>query len=320
MPIFNPKKFTKYLSLLPNTNLMSNKTLLVIVGATAVGKTALTIRLAQALHTSILSADSRQFFREMQIGTARPDTLEMNNIPHYLLGHISIEQTYTVSDFEQEALGILDKLFQNQDTVILTGGSGLYVKVLCEGIDPIPQIEPSWREKVQQAYQENGLSFLQKELALLDAKYFAEVDQQNPQRLMRALEVCWATGKPFSDFRQGRKQERPFRAIKIGLERPREELYERINMRVDTMLAKGLLEEVKTLLPYKNHNALQTVGYKEIFDYLEGIHNWEEAVRLIKQNTRHYAKRQMTWFKKDKEIQWFHPEAYEEILKLATSI
>lgn len=299
---------------------MPQKTLLVIVGATAVGKTDISIRLAQNLHTSILSADSRQFFREMQIGTARPSSAEMQDVPHYLLGHISIAQTYTVSNFEQEALNILDALFKSQDIVLLTGGSGLYVKVLCEGIDAIPDIEPHWREKVQQAYHENGLSFLQKELAHLDADYFAEVDIHNPQRLMRALEVCWATGKPFSNFRQGKKQERPFRTIKIGLERPREELYERINKRVDEMLENGLLEEVKSLLPYKTHNALQTVGYKEIFDYLEGKHNWEETIRLIKQNTRHYAKRQMTWFKKDKEIQWFHPEAYEDILKLIKSL
>ncbi|GAB4127905.1 MAG: tRNA (adenosine(37)-N6)-dimethylallyltransferase MiaA [Raineya sp.] len=299
---------------------MAKKTLLVLVGATAVGKTDLSIRLAQTLQTAILSADSRQFFREMQIGTARPTPAEMQNVTHYLLGHISIEQTYTVSDFEQEALHILEKLFETKNIVILTGGSGLYVKVLCEGIDAIPQIEPHWREKVQQAYQEKGLAFLQSEVARLDANYFAEVDQQNPQRLMRALEVCWATGKPFSSFRQAKKKERPFRIIKIGLERPRAELYERINSRVDAMLENGLLDEVKKLLPYKKHNALQTVGYKEIFDYLEGKQTWHATIRLIKQNTRHYAKRQMTWFKKDKEIQWFAPEDYEKILQLITTI
>lgn len=294
---------------------MLNKTLLVIVGATAVGKTELTIRLAKKFNTLILSADSRQFFVEMQIGTARPSPAEMQNIPHYLMGHISIRQDYTVSDFEQEALAILKKEFENKDIIILTGGSGLYVKVLCEGLDNMPQIEAHWREKVQQAYQEKGIEFLQKELAKLDPVYFAQVDIHNPQRLMRALEVSWATGKPFSSFRQGKKQPRPFRILKIGLARPREELYERINRRVDTMLEEGLLEEVKSLLPYKSHNALQTVGYKEIFDFLENKQTWEETVRLIKQNTRHYAKRQMTWFKKDKEIHWFHPEEYQGILR-----
>lgn len=284
-----------------------------MVGATAVGKTDLTIRLAQELDTAIISADSRQFFEEMQIGTARPTRAEMQNVPHYLLGHISITQNYTASDFEQEALGVLERLFENKEIVILTGGSGLYVKVLCEGIDPMPAVAPHWREKVQQAYQEKGLAFLQEELARLDAAYFAEVDIQNPQRLMRALEICWATGKPFSSFRQGTKQERPFQILKIGLERPRQELYERINRRVDIMLEQGLLEEAKKLLPYKSHNALQTVGYKEIFDFLEGKQSWEETIRLIKQNTRHYAKRQMTWFKKDTTIQWFHPEDYQEI-------
>jgi tRNA dimethylallyltransferase len=292
---------------------MHKKTLLVIVGATAVGKTDLTIRLAQELDTAIISADSRQFFQEMQIGTARPTLAEMQNVPHYLLGHISIRQNYTVSDFEQEALGVLERLFENKEIVILTGGSGLYVKVLCEGIDPMPSVAPHWREKVQQAYQEKGLGFLQEELARLDAAYFAEVDIQNPQRLMRAIEICWATGKPFSSFRQGAKQERPFQILTIGLERPRQELYERINRRVELMLEQGLLEEVKKLLPYKSHNALQTVGYKEIFDFLEGKQSWEETIRLIKQNTRHYAKRQMTWFKKDTTIQWFHPEDYQEI-------
>lgn len=293
---------------------MPNKTLLAIVGATAVGKTDLTLRLAKEFETLVLSADSRQFFAEMQIGTARPSLKEMQNIPHYLMGHISIRQNYTVSDFEQEALVILKKEFENKDVIILAGGSGLYVKVLCEGLDNIPPIEAHWREKVQQAYQEKGIEFLQKELAILDAAYFAEVDIHNPQRLMRALEVSWATGKPFSSFRQGKKQERPFRILKIGLERPREELYERINRRVDAMIEQGLLEEAKSLLPYKNHNALQTVGYKEIFDFLENKQNWEETVRLIKQNTRHYAKRQMTWFKKDKEIHWFHPDDYLKIL------
>jgi len=290
-----------------------NKTLLVIVGATAVGKTDLAVRVAKKFATVIVSADSRQFFAEMQIGTARPSTAEMQGVPHHLVGHISIAQNYTVSDFEQEALGILEKEFQTKNLVILTGGSGLYVKVLCEGLDNIPQIEPHWREKAQQAYHEKGIEFLQQELARLDATYFAEVDIHNPQRLMRALEICWATGKPFSYFRQGKKQNRPFRILKIGLERPREELYERINRRVDTMIEQGLLEEAKSLLPYKNHNALQTVGYKEMFDFLENKQTWEETIRLIKQNTRHYAKRQMTWFKKDKEIHWFHPEDYEKM-------
>lgn len=294
---------------------MPNKTLVAIVGATAVGKTDLTVRLAKELNTAIISADSRQFFAEMQIGTARPKPEEMQQVTHYLVGHISITQNYTVSDFEQEALAILEQEFCNKDLVLLTGGSGLYVKVLCEGIDDIPAIEPDWRAKVQEAYRQQGLGFLQQEVARLDPAYFAKVDTQNPQRLMRALEVCWATGKPFSSFRKAEKQKRPFRIIKIGLERPREELYERINKRVDEMVRNGLLEEAQQMLPYKHHNALQTVGYKEMFAFLEGIQTWDETLRLIKQNTRHYAKRQMTWFKKDQEIRWFHPENYDEILE-----
>lgn len=294
---------------------MQQKFLISVVGATAVGKTEMAIRLAKHFQTEIISADSRQFFKELSIGTAKPTPAEMQGVPHYLVDNLSITQNYTVADFERDALVILDKIFAQKNIAILVGGSGLYCKAIWEGFDDIPDVPANIRKQVIELYEQKGLSFLQAELQKLDEVYFKQVDIQNPQRLMRALEVCYATGKPFSSFRKGKKAQRNFQNIKIGLERPREELYERINQRMDLMLSQGLLQEAQSLYPYKTHNALQTVGYREIFDYLEGKQDWENTIRLLKQNSRHYAKRQMTWFKKDTEIIWFHPSQWVEIVQ-----
>jgi tRNA dimethylallyltransferase len=288
--------------------------LISVVGATAVGKTELAIRLAKHFGTVVISADSRQFFQELSIGTAKPSPAEMQEVPHFLINNLSITENYDIGDFEKDATKILSEIYQEKNIAILVGGSGLYCKILWEGMDEMPDADLVLRKQIQEDYRAKGLAFLQEQVQKLDPIYYAQVDIRNPQRLMRALEVCLSTGKPFSDFRKGKKTERQFQNIKIGLERPREELYERINQRMDRMLEAGLLEEAKQVYAYKQHNALQTVGYREIFDYLEGKYDWAETVRLLKQNTRHYAKRQMTWFKKDSEITWFHPSDYSQIL------
>ncbi len=295
--------------------IVQQKFLISVVGATAVGKTEIAIRLAKYFQTEVVSADSRQFFKELSIGTAKPTLAEMQGVPHHLVDNLSITQNYSATDFERDALAILEKLFANKDIAILVGGSGLYCKALWEGFDDIPDVPETIRKQVIEMYQEKGLSFLQSELQKWDEVYFRQVDIQNPQRLMRALEVCYATGKPFSSFRRAKKTQRNFQNIKIGLERPRQELYERINQRMDLMLSQGLLQEAQSLYSYKMHNALQTVGYREIFRYLEGKQDWENTIRLLKQNSRHYAKRQITWFKKDTEITWFHPSQWIEILQ-----
>lgn len=291
----------------------SEKTLITVVGATAVGKTNLCIRLAQKLNTEIISADSRQFFQEMNIGTAKPNENELKMVKHHLIDSHSIKEKYDVRQYEKDVLAILEGIFKEKNTAIITGGSGLYVKTICEGIDEMPHIPSKIRNKLIQEYQEKGIAFLQNELKNIDPEYYEKVDLQNPQRLMRALEVSRFTGKTYSSFRTQKKVKRPFHILKIGLERPREELYERINLRMDKMLEKGLLKEVKSLEKYKSHNALQTLGYQEIFDFLDQKQDWEETVRLLKQNSRRYAKRQMTWFRRDKEIRWFSSENFEDI-------
>ncbi|RAU82557.1 tRNA (adenosine(37)-N6)-dimethylallyltransferase MiaA [Pontibacter arcticus] len=289
------------------------KHLLVVVGPTAVGKTDLCVALAKQFATEIISADSRQFYKEMNIGTAKPNPEEQQGIPHHFVDSHQITEEYNAGAYEQEVLSLLDELFQKHDLVILTGGSGLYVRAVCEGMDEMPEVSPELREQLTQLYQTEGLEPLLAQLQQLDPFYFATVDKANPQRVMRALEVCLASGKPYSGFRLQEKQERPFNIIKIGLNRERTELYNRIDTRMDQMLANGLLEEAKALYPHRSHNALQTVGYKEIFDYLEGKYDWAEAVRLLKRNSRRYAKRQLTWFHKYPDYTWFHPNQLEEI-------
>lgn len=294
-------------------NFHSTKYLVSVVGPTAVGKTDLCIRLAKAFQTEIISADSRQFYKEMLIGTAKPTAEEMQGVPHHFIDSHSIIELYSVGKFERDALELVENLFGKYDLVILTGGSGLYLKALLEGLDDVPEGNLEVRTQLNQRFAKEGIEPLQKELEKLDPDYYREVDLQNPQRIIRALEVCLTTQKPFSRFRKQSKKERPFRTLKIGLNRERAELYERINLRMDLMLEGGLLEEAKSLYSYKEHNALQTVGYQEIFGFLEQEYDWEETVRLLKRNSRRYAKRQLTWFRRDEQITWFHPDDFEEI-------
>ncbi|MGB0840281.1 MAG: tRNA (adenosine(37)-N6)-dimethylallyltransferase MiaA [Chitinophagales bacterium] len=282
--------------------------LIVINGPTAVGKTALSIRLAKTFKTVILSCDSRQFFREMNIGTAKPDAEELAAIPHHFINNLSIFDTYTVGDYEKEALVLLEKLFQKHDVVIMAGGSSLYVKAVCEGLDPFPNVDPVIRASLKQTYTLKGIGFLQNQIQQLDPVYYANVDQHNPQRLLRALEVCLSSGVPYSSFRTNTKKKRPFKIVQIALEMERPILYDRINYRVDLMIQNGLLEEAQNLYTHKTLNALKTVGYKEFFDHWDGNHTMEEAIELIKRNTRRYAKRQLTWLRKIADIQWFNPK------------
>jgi tRNA dimethylallyltransferase len=292
----------------------TQKFLILVVGPTAVGKTSLCLKLANRYQTGIVSCDSRQFYREMNLGTAKPSPTELAASPHYFINSRSIEEDYDVKQFEKEAIELLEKLFAQNRVVIMTGGSGLFAAAVTDGLDEMPEIDSSIRQSIISEYELKGLTFLQEEVKNCDPVYFKLVDQQNPQRLMRALEVYRGTGKPFSDFRVKQKIKRPFDVIKIGLERPREELYARIESRMDGMIDAGLFDEAEALFPKRHLNALQTLGYTEIFDFLEGKYNREEAVRLLKRNSRRYAKRQLTWFKKDSDIRWFNPENEADIL------
>ena len=293
-----------------------------MLGPTAVGKTEICIKLAKKFNTEIISCDSRQFYRELELGTAKPSPEELAEVPHHLINSLSIKEEYDVKKFEKDALEILDRLFERKDVVLMTGGSGLFADAITQGFDDMPNIPNEIREKIIQEYTEKGLDWLQAQVRTADPEYFDQVDQQNPQRLMRALEVILGTGKKFSSFRVKNKAERPFQILKIGLNRDREELYQRIDQRMDQMIAMGLFEEAESFFDQRHHNALQTVGYTEIFGYMEGKYDRDEAVRLLKRNSRRYAKRQLTWFRRDPEIQWFHPDQMEEIqewveLKLA---
>ncbi len=290
--------------------------LIVITGPTAVGKTSVSVALAKHLSTSIISADSRQFYREMRIGTVTPKPEEMENVPHYFIGNLSIKKDYNASRFEEEALNLLEELFKKNSNVILTGGSGLYINALCHGIDDLPDPDDTLREELKRLLREEGIAALRKKLKMLDPVYYEEVDLANPKRLMRALEVCLTTGKPYSSLRQHRHKERDFTILKIGLYREREILNERINYRVDQMMEEGFLKEAKKLIRYRNLNALNTVGYKELFCYLDGDITLEQAVTDIKTHTRRYAKRQMTWFLKDQEIHWVEAKNLSYIFSL----
>jgi len=283
---------------------MKNKHLIVIAGPTASGKTSLAIGLAQHYDAAILSCDSRQFFREMSIGTAKPTATELAAAKHYFINSLSIEEAYSIGDFERDALALLDDYFQDNDIAIMAGGSGMYIKAVCEGLDDYPEVAKGVREALNQKFEEEGLAALQAELQAKDPDYYAKVDQQNHMRLIRALEICRTTGKPFSSFQNQAKALRPFNCLKVGLRWDRAVLYDRINRRVDLMMEAGLLEEVKQLERYRNLNALQAVGYKEFFDYLDGNISLERAVELVKRNTRRYAKRQLTWFRRDEAMHW----------------
>ena len=268
----------------------------------------------------IINADSRQIYRELKIGTARPTEEQMQQIKHYFVGTLGLEDYYSASLFEQQVLELLSQLFQTHDYALLTGGSMMYIDAVCEGIDDIPTIDDETRALMKQRLAEEGLERLCEDLKRLDPEYYEIVDKQNPRRVVHALEICTMTGQTYTSFRRREKRERPFRIIKIGLNRPREELYARINQRVDQMMADGLLEEVKAMYPKRSLNALNTVGYKELFDYLDGRWSLEEAVERIKGNTRRYARKQLTWYKKDDQIRWFHPDEITTIIDYITSL
>ncbi len=295
---------------------MSDKknTVVIVCGPTAVGKTAVAIELAKYFHTQIISADSRQCFKELNIGVAKPSLDELNSVTHHFINSHSIHENVNAGVFETYALNAVNEIFQQNNIAIMVGGTGLYIKSFCEGMDTMPAIDLSIREKIKQQYESNGLLWLQEQLQSKDPVFWQTAEQQNPQRLMRALEIVEATGQSNIDFRKGDKQQRDFDIFKIGLTLPREILYTRINNRVDTMMEQGLLNEVENLIPQKSLNALQTVGYKEFFNYFEGSSTLENAVEELKKNTRHYAKRQMTWFKKDESVQWFQPNEIEMMI------
>jgi tRNA dimethylallyltransferase len=290
------------------------KYLILVVGPTAVGKSDLCLKLAKKFQTEILSCDSRQFYRELNRGTAKPSSEELAEIPHHFINNLSISDSYDVRKYEEEALALLGQLFQKHGVVILTGGTGLFADVVVNGMDAIPEVAPEIREEIIQEYQFKGLTWLQGAVEEVDPEFFVQVDQSNPQRLMRALEIWRGTGLKFSSFRIKKKIKRPFEVIKIGLDRPREELYQRIDNRMDKMLSEGLFEEAEGLFEKRGLNALQTLGYTEIFDFLEGKYDEEELIRLLKRNSRRYAKRQLTWFRRDPLIHWFHPSEEREIL------
>lgn len=296
-------------------------TLLVIAGPTAVGKTALCVELAQKLHTEIISADSRQFYRELSIGTAKPTQEEQGGIKHHFIDSHSIQEYFSPGDFEREALILLEKLFQQHEVVILTGGSGLYIKALLEGLDEMPEVDLTLREQLMQQLSSEGITPLWEQLQRLDPAYAAQVDQQNPQRIVRALEVCLSTGKPYSDFRKKQSADRPFQSIKICLDRPREELYARIDQRMDQMLAQGLVQEAIQYQDFQHLYALKTLGYKEVYGHLRGEYDEAEMIRLLKRNSRHYAKKQLTWFRHQGEFKFMHPdEVKNQLLGISRSM
>ena len=295
-------------------SIIPKKTVIIVAGPTAVGKTAVAIKIARHFNTKIISADSRQCFSEMNIGVARPSAIDLQTIPHHFIASHSIQEEVTAAGFEQYALEKSGELFKRHDTIVLTGGTGLYIRAFCEGLDEIPAIPAETRSEISLQYNQQGIGWLQKQLQIKDPQFYREGEMQNPQRMMRALEVVVATGSSILAFRNGIKKQRPFHIIKIGLELSREELRQRIDARVDSMMEAGLLDEVTALFPYRNLNALQTVGYSELFDFLENKLSLAEAIDQIKIHTRQYAKRQMTWFKKDSEIKWYSPHDTESIL------
>lgn len=295
------------------------KSVIIIAGPTAVGKTAIAIEIAKHFGTEIISADSRQCYKELNIGVARPTQEELAAVPHHFIASHSIHETVNAGIFEQYALGKLQEIFQHNDIAVMVGGTGLYIKAFCEGIDAMPEVTELVRKEITSAYEQYGLSWLQDQIKILDPEFYVVGEMQNPQRLMRALEVFKATGKSILHFRRGQKAERDFKIVKIALDLPKEILHRNINNRVDKMLEHGLLDEARLLIPYQHLNALQTVGYKELFDHFNGKISLPDAIDEIKKNTRRYAKRQLTWFKKDKEYVWLKANEYNISQYLRTS-
>ncbi len=289
------------------------KKLIVLIGPTGVGKTELSLSLAEKYNTCIISADSRQLYKDLVIGTASPTTEQLQRVKHYLVGTLQLTDYYSAARYEEEVITLLNTLYLTHDVVVLTGGSMMYVDAVCKGIDDIPTIDDETRHLMLHRYETEGLDTLCAELKLLDPKYYKVVDLKNPKRVVHALEICYMTGRTYTSFRTQQAKERPFEIIKIGLSRPREELYERINHRVDVMVEAGLVEEVQKVYPHRALNSLNTVGYKEIFNYLNGEWTLAFALDKIKQNSRIYSRKQMTWFKRDKDIRWFHPDDVAEI-------
>jgi tRNA dimethylallyltransferase len=294
--------------------------LLVLLGPTGVGKTDISIDIAGGLGSEIISGDSRQFYSEMAIGTAVPGESQLKKIKHHFIKFLSVKDYYSASLFERDVLTLLPKLFKKKNIVLMVGGSGMYIDAVCNGIDDIPDVDPAIREKYTRKFNEEGIESLRVSLKLLDPEHYKKVDLKNYKRIIRALEICETTGQPYSSFLIKEKRERDFRVIKIGLERPRKELYERINRRVDMMIEQGLEEEARSLFELKDLNALNTVGYREFFEYFENKISIEKAVELIKRNSRRYAKRQMTWWSKDKEIKWYHPDQKQEIIDYISTV
>ncbi|MEJ8844038.1 tRNA (adenosine(37)-N6)-dimethylallyltransferase MiaA [Lacibacter sp. H375] len=292
-----------------------NKTVILIAGPTAVGKTAVAIQLAKHFRTEIISADSRQCFKEISIGVAKPSAEELKEVKHHFINSHSIHETVTAASYEKYALEKVDELFQQHDLAVMVGGTGLYIKAFCEGMDEIPAVDKTLRNELQQNYQQHSIEWLQQQLQQYDPLFAAKGEMQNPQRMLRALEVVRSTGESILAFRKGEQQQRNFNIIKIGLDLPREELYNRINHRVDVMMKEGLQEEAEKVYPLRHLNALQTVGYRELFDYFDGNYTLEKAVDKIKQNSRHYAKRQLTWFRRDEVMKWFHTSQLPEIIE-----
>ncbi|MBR1934039.1 MAG: tRNA (adenosine(37)-N6)-dimethylallyltransferase MiaA [Prevotella sp.] len=294
------------------------KTLVVITGPTAVGKTALCLDIAKRLGTPIINADSRQIYREMKIGTAAPTEAELRQVRHYFVGTLGLNDYYNASMYETQVLTLLDRLFLESDYALMSGGSMMYIDAVCNGIDDIPTVDDDTRATMKRRLAEEGLEALCEELRRLDPEHYAIVDRQNPRRVVHALEICHMTGRTYTSFRTNPHKERPFSIVKIGLNRDREELYHRINNRVDQMMAQGLLDEARQLLPQRSLNALNTVGYKEMFAYFDGVWTLPEAVERLKGNTRRYARKQLTWFKRDEQVAWFHPEQQQEIINHIT--
>lgn len=294
---------------------INKNTLVVLLGPTGVGKTAASLAISKHFHAPILSADSRQFFKEMRIGTAAPTPEQLALTPHHFVGHKSITERYSCGMFETEAIELLSTIFEKQPTALLVGGSMLYIDAVCKGIDNFPAPDPELRRSLENQLKQEGIESLRAHLKLLDPVHYNQIDLKNSQRVLKAVEVCLQTGKPYSSFLTNPQKQRPFKVIKIGLNRPREELYNLINQRVDLMIELGLVEEVRNLIPYRKHNALKTVGYREVFEYLDGTITLDKAIELIKRNSRHYAKRQLTWWARDNEIEWFHPDNIAELIK-----
>lgn len=296
-------------------------TLIVLLGPTGVGKTNLSLRLAEKYQAQIVSSDSRQIFKQMQIGTAAPTSEQLARIQHHFVGKLELTDYYSAAQFEIDVLAFLENYFQSHSVAIMTGGSMMYIDAICKGIDDIPTIDQKLRDELMDLYEKEGLDPIRSQLKMLDPIYYDQVDLQNPKRVIHALEVCLMTGAPYSNLRKKTIKERPFRILQIGLKRDREELYQRINQRVDEMMSEGLLEEAKKLYAYRSLNALNTVGYKELFAHFDGLLTLDEAVEKIKQNSRIYSRKQMTWFKRDTSIRWFHPDQEEEIIEyIAQSI